>query len=140
MKIICVYLGLLILWSCEISPKKINYGQEHCNYCEMTIVDRQHAAQIVTDKGKVFNFDAIECMIHYYSTSNPTTAFISVNDYTTPDKFIDAQLATYIISPEIPSPMGANLSAVVSEEKAQSILKNKEGYYLNWTQLLNLQK
>jgi copper chaperone NosL len=31
----------------------------------MTIVDKQHAAQFVNDKGKTYNFDAAECLINY---------------------------------------------------------------------------
>jgi copper chaperone NosL len=31
----------------------------------MTIVDKVHAAEIVTKKGKVCKFDATECMINY---------------------------------------------------------------------------
>ena len=29
----------------------------------MNIVDQQHAAEIVTEKGKPFKYDAIECMM-----------------------------------------------------------------------------
>ena len=31
----------------------------------MTIVDNKHSAELVTTKGKVYKFDAIECMIRH---------------------------------------------------------------------------
>ena len=59
-------LGIItvLLVSCNVSPQHIEYGTDACHYCNMTIVDRQHAAQLVTTKGKAFKYDAIECMVH----------------------------------------------------------------------------
>ena len=61
-------LIISLLSACTPAPKPIEYGSDMCHYCKMTIMDKQHAAELVTDKGKVFPFDAIECMIHYLGT------------------------------------------------------------------------
>ena len=45
----------------------------------MTIVDRQHAAEAVTSKGKVFKFDAIECMVCLLYTSDAADERSSVD-------------------------------------------------------------
>lgn len=134
-------IGFLLLCilaaSCQVGPKPIAYGEEFCHSCRMTIVDTQHAAQLVTDKGKVFNFDAIECMVTYYLENKDTQmAHILVNDYLDPGKFLGVHNATFLISPEISSPMGANLSAVSSLPEATALLKGKSGDIYDWKQLI----
>ena len=55
-----ILLATVLLAACQPSPKPIEYGSDMCDYCKMTIVDQQHAAELVTTKGKAFKFDAIE--------------------------------------------------------------------------------
>jgi copper chaperone NosL len=132
-----VLASLFTLLSCEVKPKEISYGEAACHFCRMTIVDQQHAAQLVTKKGKVFNFDATECMIHYLAEiDNSTIGLLLVTDYTNPGKLIPAESATYIISKEIPSPMGANLSAVSTITEAENLLDQREGAMYDWIALL----
>jgi len=119
--------------ACEVSPQPIHYGNDACEYCQMTIVDRQHASQLVNTNGKAYNFDAIECMINY-SEENKEIEYqlYLINDFENPGTLIDAKTATYVISPQISSPMGANLSAFISEEAAQQAQKKYEGDLYNW--------
>ena len=78
----------------------------------MTIVDPKHAAQIVTTKGKAFKYDAIECMLnHLKAWDQAPVELYLVSDYSDSHKLIDAHVAHYLISEDISSPMGANLSA-----------------------------
>ncbi len=63
-------LILLLIISCEIAPEPIAYGKDQCSFCVMNIVDKTHAAQYVTKKGKQFKFDAIECMVNDLSEKN----------------------------------------------------------------------
>lgn len=128
----------LVLWSCTPGPKPIEYGTDECHFCRMTIVDPQHGAELLTDKGKVYKFDAIECMVHYVQ-QNEQMAFGSfwVNDYTqTSGELVDATACTYLISPNIPSPMGAFLSAFKDEAKAKEFQQEKTGEVYGWEELL----
>ncbi|UGU14628.1 nitrous oxide reductase accessory protein NosL [Sinomicrobium kalidii] len=131
---------VILMWfftSCEIKPKPINYGSDNCQYCNMTIVDKQHAAQIVTDKGRVYKFDAIECLLNYTreNTARPVSIYL-VNDFKNPGELIDATNATYLISPEISSPMGANLSGFHSKLEARETQANHDGTLYDWEQLV----
>ncbi|GLU45211.1 hypothetical protein Musp01_28350 [Muricauda sp. NBRC 101325] len=102
----------------------------------MTIVDKQHAAQLVTKKGKVFNFDAAECMMNQLKEWDESTMeLFLVNDFDRPGELVDAQKATYLISENIPSPMGAFLSAFSEKEAAQYTLEGNGGELLTWTEL-----
>ena len=123
--------------SCNVEPEQINYGSDACAFCKMTIVDQQHASQYVTKKGKQFKFDAIECMVNAIAEkgSEEVKIFL-VADYQVPGSMISAQEAAYLISKEIKSPMGANLSAFASKEKAVITQKDKGGDIYNWQELL----
>ena len=124
------------LTSCNLQTNKIHYGEDGCHYCSMTIVDQQHAAQLVTRKGKVYKFDAAECMINSLSEfDEASVAEFLVTDYKSPAELIDATAATFIISPEIPSPMRANLSASKSKESAAAILEEKQGDLYSWGEI-----
>ena len=129
-------LLIFTLTSCNLQTNKIHFGEDGCHYCSMTIVDQQHAAQLVTRKGKVYKFDAAECMINSLSEfDEETVARYLVTDYQTPAQLIDATTATFIVSPEIPSPMRANLSASKSKESAFAILGDKQGDLYSWEEI-----
>ena len=97
-----IFLGLLFLFfiSCNISPQQIEYGTDACHSCNMTIVDQQHASQIVTTKGKAFKFDAIECMFHSLQGEMKDTemALHLVADFNQPGQLVDATAAFYLVS------------------------------------------
>lgn len=133
----CIYTLLLLIVSCNVSPQPISYGQDVCHFCTMTIVDKLHAAEIVTKKGKVFKFDATECMVNYLKGIDMSEVglFLS-NDYTEPGLLIDATKATFLISENIPSPMGAFLSAFKDKADAEKVQSEKGGALYNWDELL----
>ena len=131
-----IILSVFTLVSCSIKPDPINYGSDGCHFCSMTIVDKQHAAEIVTDKGKSFKFDASECMMNHIKSIDQTTiSMFLVNDFNQPGTLIDAKEATFLISKNIPSPMGAYLSAFKSKEAAETIQSLNEGELYTWEAL-----
>lgn len=133
-----IYIAILFLsTSCKVEPKEINYGHDHCLYCDMTVVDKSHAAQYVTKKGKAYMFDAVECMVMKINKDDneDLMEFLLVADYANPGNLVDAKTATFLISENIKSPMGANLSAFSSKEIAEKFLKENGGKLYNWDQL-----
>ncbi|WP_457619262.1 nitrous oxide reductase accessory protein NosL [Lutibacter sp.] len=127
---------LLFIASCKVEPQAIEYGKDQCSYCKMNIVDKTHAAQYVTKKGKQFKFDAIECMINDLSNKKEgDMALLLVANYANPGKMINAESATYLISKEIKSPMGANLSAFFSKSKAEEFQQKYGGENYTWITL-----
>lgn len=135
-KLTLLLFTALIAFSCSNGPQPITYGQDGCHFCKMTIVDRQHASQLVTTKGKVYKFDAIECMVHYMEDENGTDySHVLVADFKEPGQLIDAKTASYLISPEISSPMGAFLSAFNSKEIAKKTQAMYSGDIYSWDSL-----
>jgi len=132
-----VVLSAIILSACSSKPKAIEYGSDGCYFCKMTIVDKLHAAEIVTKKGKVYKFDATECMIHFLEEFDASTVKLYLsNNYSNPEELIDATQATFIISKNIPSPMGAFLSAFKNKEDAIKMQAEKSGDIYTWDELL----
>jgi len=132
-------VALIFVVGCKPEVKPIEYGKDMCHFCNMTIVDKSHAAQYVTKKGKNYKFDAIECMIRQIIQEDNTDALaiILVADYAHPGEMVPAQKAVYLISPGIRSPMGANLSAFSSREEAEQALQDHGGQLYSWSEILD---
>ena len=136
--IICIIISFMFI-SCKVEPKEIAYGKDHCHFCDMTVVDKTHAAEYTTKKGKSFTFDAIECLINEIAKKNneDKLAFILVANYTNPGQLIKVSDATFLVSEKIKSPMGANLSAFKSKEEALAIQKENGGELFTWATIKN---
>lgn len=121
--------------SCSIQPEEITYGKEECSHCKMTIADNKFAAQLMTQKRKVFKFDAIECMAGYMieqSVKKEDVAGMWVNDFSKPGEFIPAEKSWYVQSDKIPSPMGLSLSAYSSKANAEKTISSFGGQLMYW--------
>lgn len=131
-----IFALLLFVFGCNVSPTPIDYGSDGCSYCKMTIVDKTHAAEIVTKKNKAYKFDATECMVNFiHEFDTAEIELYLVTDYAKPGTLIDAKKATFLISKSIPSPMGAFLSAFNKNEDAKNMKADKGGDMYSWEEL-----
>ena len=138
MKTLSYLLIIVFVFSaCNKEPKPIQYGEDQCDYCSMSIVQKTHSAQLVTEKGKQYKFDAIECMVNYVKDAPDKfeNANLLVADYNQPGKMISAEEASYLISKNLPSPMGANLSAFATKDEAQKAQQKLDGQIYQWNDL-----
>ena len=132
-----IFLGLMVLmFACTTEAQPINFGQDQCHFCKMTIVDKQFAAQCVTKKGKQFKYDATECLVGDLTKNSREAemAVVPVSDYGG-GPMLDAKAATYLISMKIKSPMGAFLSCFRSKDEASVAQKNHGGTLYTWQSL-----
>lgn len=125
------------LFSCSKSIDPIEYGHDACDFCSMTIVGNSHAAQLVTSKGKNFKFDASECLINYLEKEQNESDMLHLlsSNYLNPGEMLNALEASFIISENIPSPMGGFLSALASKEEAEQLKDEFGGEVYNWTEV-----
>jgi copper chaperone NosL len=118
-------ISFLTLFSCQKSgPKDIALHKDQCANCRMTIENLPFATQIVTEKGRIYNFDDIMCMT-MFENSEPDLVAKSkkyVIDFGT-KKFIELNKATLIKGGSIKSPMGGNTQAYADKEKAKQAAK-----------------
>ncbi|MGI9548058.1 MAG: nitrous oxide reductase accessory protein NosL [Flavobacteriaceae bacterium] len=123
--------------ACKIEPQPISYGSDTCQFCSMTIVDKQHGSEIVTKKGKIYKFDAVECLLNYRKQNgDQEIGMYLCNHYTNPGELIPVEDAIFLISEGIPSPMGAYLTAFDSENSALEAKNEHGGSLYNWNELI----
>lgn len=132
-------LGILIfLASCSADPRPIVYGQDGCQHCKMTLMDSKFGAELVTDKGKVFIFDDVNCMLQYMDSEDgksQTYKHILVTDYLNPGVLLDANLAYYLKSEEFKTPMASNIVAFPDYDLLKEYKNKSGGVYLAWGEL-----
>ena len=135
-----ILLLCCLLAACSRTPEPILYGKDACAHCKMTIMDKRFAAELITAKGKVFKFDAAECMTGFLK-ENPAiandakTGFL-VSDFTRPGEFADARRSFFLRDSSLSSPMGGNLAAFLSRSAAESAQKDRSAKIYNWPSLL----
>ncbi len=129
-----VFFGIFLFACGEQQPEPIRYGVDACNFCRMTIADPKWGAEIITDKGKVFKFDVVECMIAYYYTKIDTNKVQSMFtiDFTNPGHFIEAKQAKYIRTLQFPSPMGLNAISLKTYDDTAKIGLKDNYEMLGW--------
>lgn len=130
---------LIAGFSCSTEPEEINFGTDQCTLCRMNISDTKFGAEIVTKKGKVYKYDAVECMMNALSLGNAAyedAAGFYVVDASNPKHLTDGLSAAYLISEKLPSPMGANLTAFGKKGDAESKQKEFGGEVKSWNDLL----
>lgn len=129
------FIGIfLLLTACSQEPATIHYGSDECDHCKMMITDPRFASQIVTDKGKAYKFDAIECMAVYQRQHSDELkgAKLWVNNFDNPGEWLAASNAQYVKSEVIKSPMGKSLLAFPSQVSAEKHLQEMPGKLLGW--------
>ncbi len=133
-----LFLLLFLVCSCSVKEQPVSYGSDECAYCKMTIMDQRYGAELVTQKGKVFTFDAAECLIEYLYHNEDlvqSASYLLVTSYTEPDHLIDALSATFLVSKEMPSPMGAYLTSFSSRDVAEEYQHKNAGKLYTWDEL-----
>lgn len=102
----------------EVVPIKLNV--DTCDFCKMTIADGKYAAEVISEKGRVFKFDDIMCMIQYEKeNANTKIAAYYVSDYVQDNVLIPAKTAFFISEGTIQSPMRGGVIAFSSENDAK---------------------
>lgn len=129
---------LLLLSGCNSgAPRPINYGEDPCHYCKMTVVDPIHGAELITAKGRIYTFDALECLINYTKDTGVEAGDRALtNVFEDPGALVDVEQAVFLISKNLPSPMGANLTAFKTMKEAEAAQKEKSGIIYTWEALL----
>ncbi|MFN8343486.1 MAG: nitrous oxide reductase accessory protein NosL [Spirosomataceae bacterium] len=125
---------------CTQSPEPIRYGKDACTFCKMTIMDKKYAAEIVTDKGKVFKFDDLSCLVKYMKISKlneEELAFIVVNDYNRPGEWIDVKTAVFLNSKDLRSPMRGDVAAFSAKSFATANMAQlSDAKMLTWKEVV----
>lgn len=143
LRVVIVLLTIITLASCGSEPEPINYGHDDCEFCRMLITDNKYGAELVTDKGKIYKFDSIECMIEFSLVKNTlgdTNNKLLITDFDNPGNLVDARNSFYVKNDNFRSPMGLNVTAFNGEEQVQKFISENGGEKLSWVEVIELVK
>ena len=137
MKIVSYFLLLTIIFSCgtkEVEPIKLN--ADACDFCKMTIADGKFGAELITEKGRVYKFDDMHCMINY-SKDNTSTKVKNfyIHDFNQDNVLISAESAFYVKGGDINSPMHGNIIAVQTKEEADKMATKYNATPISWQEI-----
>ncbi len=136
------FLALIFLViSCQKQPEAINYQNEDCANCQMTISDNRFGSELITTKGKIFKFDSIECLVSYmHNIKSNEIHSMWVTDFVNPSNLINIKRAYFLKSDRIQSPMGLNICAFSDTSSLNKIMKESGGNLLIWEELIEYVK
>ena len=125
-------ISFYFLIGCKVEPRQIDYNMDQCHACKMMIVDNRFGCELVTTKGKVFKYDAIECLVpEVVMNGEDYYEYILVTHFDEPAVLKNARESYYLIHAERPSPMGQNLSAY-----SEKMLNNFTEEWYTWNELV----
>ena len=139
-KFILPLLASLFLMNCEPTVQAINYGQDGCSYCRMTIVEDLYGAELLTSKGKVFKFDSIECLTAFVlkgEVKAEQTHGLYFTDFEDAGHLYPLNEIIFVQAKKLKSPMGLNLSAFRTQGTADNVAELYFGEIMTWEQVQN---
>jgi copper chaperone NosL len=130
-----LFVFALAGWSasgCISQAEPIHVGQEHCGTCKMTIADERFGGEIITQKGKIYKFDSLECLADYYQKNQAIVRSVYVMDFLARGKLVAAERAFFLKSERLEGPMGHGAAASVDRSGLEQLQKKLSGEVLVW--------
>lgn len=129
---------IIALSACEpTKPEPIKLNSDNCDNCGMTISNPKFAAELLTQKGRIYKFDDISCMINYKNDNKDKTAGSGfyISNFLGDNHLIPAETAIYIKGEKIQSPMGGNVAAFDNLDNANTYSLQFSAEITNWKTL-----
>jgi len=129
--IIVIVIPFVSCSSPEIPSIKLN--TDNCDFCKMTIADGRFGAALTTQKGRVYKFDDLSCLVHY-KNENKATEFrqFYVSDFTKSNVLIPVEQALFIQGEAVRSPMRGDVAAFSDAENAKMHLEKFGAVPVEW--------
>lgn len=120
----------------KVEPIKLN--ADNCDYCKMSIADGKYAAEVITQKGRVYKFDDISCMANYCKeNTNTKIGAYYVSDFNQDNNLIPAETAFFLSGGTIQSPMHGGIIAVSKEKDANEFGAKLNAKPINWEAIIS---
>ncbi len=132
-------LGLLAIClsatACHHGPVPIWYGQDNCDQCKMQISDKRFGFELLTQKGKVYKFDDMHCLLEFIQSdaaAKKEIAGIYFADFSADGQWIPAGESFLLKSPALHSPMNGDIAAFRSADSMNKYKNELNGEALSW--------
>jgi copper chaperone NosL len=118
-----LFLAFILLVACQAQadlsqPPEIFFGEDLCVECGMIISDPRFAAAYYTSNGDARQFDDIGGMAVHHAEHQEDIAQFWVHDFET-EEWIKAELAYFVMSDQVHSPMDYGVVAFSDEIRAK---------------------
>ncbi len=134
-------LASLMFGACSNGPRPIQYGAENGAYCKMGISDNRYGAELVTKTGKIYTFDSVECLASFYlegQVPREKVASLWVTDFQNPPALVRVDDAFFLLSDNLRSPMGMNLTGFSHAIGEEAVGNAFAGDIIGWKDVLRL--
>ncbi|MBT3253597.1 MAG: hypothetical protein HN995_05695 [Candidatus Marinimicrobia bacterium] len=135
---IAILLTAVFMISCEPTVRTINYGQDGCDYCRMTIVEEHYGSELLTTKGKAYKFDSIECLAAFVIKDEVKREYIHelyFTDFEDAGNLYPLGEMIFVQTKKLKSPMGLNLSGYRNQKVADDVALLYFGETMSWEQV-----
>lgn len=127
------------IFSCsnnQVVPLKLNV--DNCDFCKMSIADGKFGAEVITQKGRVYKFDDIMCMVNYCKENADTKiGAYYVNDFAQDNNLIPAETAFFLSGGAIQSPMHGGVIAFSSEKGSKEFESKLNAKPVTWNAIIS---
>lgn len=129
--IVSVIIATLFM-ACTPEKEPIVFGKDHCAYCKMGIVDPKFGSEMVTEQGRVYKFDAVECMVPFMQ-ENPDMepALVLAIAFDDPENLYEVDQLYFEVDAKYQSPMGGHIAAFRRQDQRAAIPEDA----LTWDEL-----
>ncbi len=139
MKTLYFLLFMVALTSCkptEAEPIKLNIDQ--CHQCKMNIANGKFGAEIITEKGRIYKFDDVFCLVNFYQENkNTKIQKFYIHDYAQDNVLIPAETAFYAKGGTINSPMHGNIIATTTQVNILKFASELDANQISWEEIIN---
>ena len=135
MKHLIFLYGLLLLIGCTVEPRPINFGHDDCELCKMKLMDERFGAQLVTDKGRIYMFDDVNCMVMFMDSDEGKRhqyAYELVVDYSNPGELLDVHYTYFLKTDKVRTPMNSSVISLPDEKTANDYRAEFNGIRQVW--------
>jgi copper chaperone NosL len=125
---------IIFLCSCNTRTEPIVLGKDQCSFCKMTFIDARFGAEILTQKGKVYKFDDVHCLVSFLESdqaNRKNAKEIFFADFSGIHSLIPSEKSFYMKSELFRSPMGGNIAAFSSKDSLDKVLALTKGTILS---------
>lgn len=137
-------LIFLLMWTtgCTPEPEPINYGEDNCAYCRMTVTDPRYGSELVTSTGKTYMFDSIECLAAYVQENSDVEVHsLWVPNFRDPGTLMSLDEAFLVRSDSLKSPMSLNVAAFEKASASTEVVADSlGGTVMTWNEVRSLVK
>ncbi len=127
-----------LIMGCTPHPVPIQVGKDACAYCKMNLSDLKFSCEMVTEKGRVYLFDDLCCLVNYLRENkiDPGKSSFYISDFSNPLSLCRSSSAVYLNSENIRGPMGGSLCGFGNLDSAKFYRTKLGGSLSEWNAII----